>query len=149
MKSFTKISALILLGLLLSFNSFAQKDYSAKLKKDLVTITAGKFTTTDYMYLTFANGNTAQVKISAICPTTVMSRDNFISAYTTYSLILLLATFEQAGLGMPAIKDLDELIGNPDLTYNFVMAKNGMQIQIISSEGTNNVTMTWEELYKD
>ncbi len=149
MKSFSKIFALIILGLFLSFNSFAQKDYSAKLKKNLVTITEGKYSTMDYMYLTFSNGNNAQVKISAICPTTVMSRDNFISLYTTYSLILLLATFEQAGLGMPDIKDLDELIGEPDLTYNFVMAKNGMQIQIISSDGTKNVTMTWDELYKD
>jgi hypothetical protein len=148
MKSFTKISVFIFLGLSLSFNSFAQKDYSAKLKKNLITITAGKYSTTDYMFLTFSNGKTAQVKVSASCPTDAMSRDVFISTYTTYSLILLLATFNQAGLGMPDIKDLDELIGDPDLTYNFVMAKNGMQIQTITSAETKNTTFTWEQIYK-
>lgn len=149
MKSFLTLTGLIILGLTISINTFAQKDFSAKLKKDIVTIEAGKYNATDYYYLKFTNGNTAQMKVSAICPTEVMSRDNFIGIFSSYSMVLLLATFSESEAGLPDIKDLDELIGDPDITYNFVMAKNGIQIQVITAEGKENVTTKWEDLFED
>lgn len=144
-----KTLSVLLLFFFCATISFAQKDYSIELKKELVKTEAGKFSAQDLMLLKFSNETVMQVKISAICPVEVMSRDNFISIYSTYGIILLLATFQEAGLEMPDINELDELIGDPDLTYNFVMAKNGMQIQIITSEGKENVTMQWEEIFED
>lgn len=110
MKSFLNLTGLIILGITISYNSFAQKDFSAKLKKDIVTIEAGKYNATDYYYLKFTNGNTAQMKVSATCPNEVMSRDNFIGIFSSYSMVLLLVTFSESETGLPDIKDLDELI---------------------------------------
>jgi hypothetical protein len=138
---------IVLILLVCTFAVFGQKDYSTELKKELVKIEAGKFTSQDLMLLNLANGKSMQVKISATCPVDVMSRDNFISIYSTYGIILLLATFSEAGLEIPDIKELDELIGEPDLTYNFVMAKNGMQIQVVTAESKENLTMQWEEIF--
>jgi hypothetical protein len=149
MKVFLVLIGLVFMTLLQPINLIAQKDYSEKLKKDLVTIETGNFKATEYMYLKFSNEKTMQIQISAICPVSVMSRDNFISFYSTYGTILLLATFSASGLETPDIKELDELIGDPDITYNFVMAKNGVQIQVITAEGKENVTMKWDEMFAD
>ncbi len=145
---------LFLTGLLLSLFflpnfAIAQKDHTAELKKNLVTIEEGNYKAFDFMYLKFSNGNTMQIKISATCPVDIMSRDNFVSMYSTYGTILLLATFAEAGVEMPDIKDLDELIGEPDITYNFVMTKNGMQIQVGTNQGKENVTMKWDEVFAE
>jgi hypothetical protein len=139
----------MLIGLISINSSFAQKDYSARLKKEIVKIDAGKYVSNDYQYLKFSNGNTMQIKVSASCPVEVMTRDIFINIYSTVSTMMLLATFAEAGVEIPDMKELDELIGDPDITYNIVMAKNGMQIQVITSQGKENVTMKWDDLFED
>lgn len=133
----------------IAFSGFAQKDYSARLKQEIVKIEGGKYTAQDFLYLTFNDGTTRQVKLSASSPTDVMSRDNFISFYSTYGTMFLLSIFHEANIETPDIKELDELIGDPDLTINFIMAKNGMQIQIITNEGRENITMKWDEIFED
>lgn len=108
MKTLKLFSTLVIL-FVFSFTSYAQKDFSEKLKKEIIKIEAGKFTAHNFLYLKFSNDNTMQVKISASCPVDLMSRDNFISIYSTYGTILLLATFSEAGVEIPDIKELDEL----------------------------------------
>jgi len=149
MKTLTYLFSFMLIGLISVNSSFAQKDYSARLKKEIVKIDAGKYVSNDYQYLKFSNGNTMQIKVSASCPVEVMTRDNFINIYSTVSTMMLLATFAEAGVEIPDMKELDELIGDPDITYNIVMAKNGMQIQVITSQGKENVTMKWDDLFED
>ncbi|MBP7170855.1 MAG: hypothetical protein WBJ48_07055 [Bacteroidales bacterium] len=149
MKTLTYLFSFMLIGLISINSSFAQKDYSARLKKEIVKIDAGKYVSNDYQYLKFSNGNTMQIKVSASCPVEVMTRDNFINIYSTVSTMMLLATFAEAGVEIPDMKELDELIGDPDITYNIVMAKNGMQIQVITSQGKENVTMKWDDLFED
>lgn len=139
----------MLIGLISINSSFAQKDFTARLKKEIVKIDAGKYVSNDYQYLKFSNGNTMQIKVSASCPVDVMTRDNFINIYSTVSTMMLLATFAEANTEIPDMKELDELIGDPDITYNIVMAKNGMQIQVITSQGKENVTMKWDDLFED
>ena len=139
----------ILIGLVSIQIAFAQTDYTERLKKEIVKIEAGKYVSNDYQFVKFSNGNTMQIKVSANCPVEVMSRDNFISLYSTISTTMLLATFSEAGLDIPDMKELDELIGEPDITYNIIMAKNSMQIQVITAEGKENVTMKWEEFFMD
>ena len=142
-----KILIAISLLLVLNANTFSQSgDFSERLKKDIVTVVNNNYTSVNYSFLTFADGNTAQIKLSATCPVSVISRDNFIDITSSFSIILLVATF--AEIGMPDIKELDELIGDPDLTYNFVMAKNGMQVQIVTNEGRENITLTWDQVFQ-
>jgi hypothetical protein len=148
MKAIYLICCTILI-VLLSFTTInGQTDYSARLKKEIVKIEAGKYVSNEFQFAKFSNGNSLQIKVSATCPVDIMNRDNFISIYSSVSTMMLLATFSQSGIEMPDIKELDELIGDPDITYNLVMAKNGMQIQTITGEGKENVTMKWEELFE-
>jgi len=149
MKKLTYLMTFILIGLVSIQIAFAQTDYTERLKKEIVKIEAGKYVSNDYQFVKFSNGNTMQIKVSANCPVEVMSRDNFISLYSTISTTMLLATFSEAGLDIPDMKELDELIGEPDITYNIIMAKNSMQIQVITAEGKENVTMKWEEFFMD
>lgn len=128
-------------------STFAQKDYSSELKKQIVKIEAGKYVSTDLQYLTFSDGSTKQLKITSSCPVDIVGRDNFIYMYSSLSMALVLQTFTAAGLEMPDMKELDELIGDPDITYNLVMAKNGIQIQVKTAEGNENVTMQWSEIF--
>ena len=149
MRTQSYVFCLMLIGLLSIDSTFAQKDFSARLKKEIVKIDAGKYVSNDYQYLKFSNENTMQIKVSASCPVEVMTRDNFINIYSTISTMMLLATFAEAGVEIPDMKELDELIGDPDITYNIVMAKNGMQIQVITAQGKENVTMKWDDLFED
>lgn len=125
---------------------FSQIDYAKEIKEDLVKIEAGYYTAQEYSLLTFSNGTIFQLKLSATCPVDVASRDFFVSFYSSYLIILLYATFSEIG-ELPVIKEIDELIGDPDITYNFIMTKNGIQIQIISSEGQENQTMHWQDVF--
>jgi len=149
MKPLSYFISFMLVALISISSSFAQKDFSARLKKEIVKIEAGKYVSNDYELLKFSNGNTMQIKVSATCPVEVMTRDNFISIYSTISIMMLLATFSEAGLEIPDMKELDELIGDPDITYNIVMAKNGMQIQVITAQGKKNATMKWDDLFEE
>ena len=124
----------------------AQASIASRLKADVVEIYNGKYTATDYYYLVIDYGTTAQMKVTANCPVDVMSRDNFVSIYSSYSVILLISMFIEAGYDIPDIQEMDELIGDPDITIKMVMAKNGMQIQVISTEGQENMTMTWTDI---
>lgn len=137
---------ILFLFLACSTLAIGQKDFSAILKKDLVSVENGKFSTSIYYLIKLANGNSFQVQMAANCPVDVMSRDKFVSFFSSYGMVLLMSTIEESGEDTEDIKELDELIGDPDLTYNFVMAKNGLQIQVITSEGKNNLTMNWEEV---
>lgn len=149
MKTLTYLLSFMLISLISINSSFAQKDYSARLQKEIVKIDEGKYISNDYLYLKFSNDNTMQIKVSASCPIEVMTRDNFINIYSTISTMILLATFAEADVEIPEMKELDELIGDPDITYNIVMAKNGMQIQVITAEGKETDTMKWEDFFED
>jgi len=149
MKPLSYFISFMLFALISISSSFAQKDFSARLKEEIVKIESGKYVSNDYTFLKFSNGNTMQIKVSATCPVEVMTRDNFISIYSTVSTMMLLATFSEAGVEIPDMKELDELIGDPDITYNIVMAKNGMQIQVITAQVKENVTMKWDDLFEE
>ena len=147
MKAINLKFSLIFIGLVFSLFSNAQTDVSEKLKNEIVNLVGGKYSVNDYYYLSFTDGSSMQIEIPALCPVAVMTRDHFVSIYTMQSMMLLFATLNEIGKGFPDIKGLDELIGEPDVTFNFVMAKNGMQIQVLTEQGKENFTTTWEEFF--
>ncbi len=149
MKSPSVFIAFILIGLFSISSSFAQTNFSARLKKEIINIEASKYIANEFKYLTFSNGNTMQIKITATSPVDVMSRDNFINIYSTLSTMMLLITFAEAEIEIPAMRELDELIGEADITYNLVMTRNGIQIQVITGQTRENVTMTWAEFFEE
>ena len=143
-----KLSILVIL-LLISIFSFSQKDYSQKLKKELVKIEAGKFIIEDLLMLKLSNEKNIQCKFSAICPIEVMSRDNFIALYKTWCASFIKEATTDDELKLTKIIELDELIGEPDLSCNFVMAKNGVQIQTVVFNEKKNHTGSWEEVLEN
>lgn len=147
-KGFLKIYVLV--SILFSYQiSFAQNDFSKELKEDLVSITNGQFSVNQFNLVKIGEEQ-VQIQMSANAPMDVISRDNFVSFFSTIGTIMLIGILEEAGYSLEEIeiKDIDELIGEPDLVFNIVMAKNGIQIQVITDEGTTRSTMTWEDLYE-
>lgn len=123
------------------------QDWQAELLEDMVTISAGKMTADDYTLVTFSNTNTLQIKSYAEAPATgVISRDNFVSFFT-YVIMEIINTMIAADPDATT-KDMDEIIGNPDIVINCYMAKSGIQVETITSEGTTRNTMKWEDLIK-
>jgi len=145
----TKIIMVVIISLYTTNTSFSQTDWKNNMKKDLVKESEGKFYINDYSLISFEE-KTFQIKYSAEAPINIISRDNFISIYSSMSTFMMLSMFEAAGYSIDKIniKELDELIGEPDISFIFIMAKNGMQIQVKTDKGTNRTTVSWDDFYK-
>ena len=149
MKKTLLIKALFVLIITFFYsNLYSQKDWKAEIKKDIVKVDNGKFQVEEFALLKLDEVTSYQIKTSASGPTDIISRDNFVGYYSSLSMVFLYQMFAQSGIDITNIdmKDLDELIGDPDITIHFEMTKNGMQIQIMSGEEKNNITMLWEDL---
>ncbi|MBO7476427.1 MAG: hypothetical protein J6U04_00665 [Salinivirgaceae bacterium] len=118
-----------------------EKDYAAELQKDVVVIKDGKYTMEKIVMLKTPTESgeigTSQFKYFASAPTTAISRDNFVY----FSAVL----FEEITEDSDA-EELEELIGDPDVAVNVIMAKNGIQIQTIANGTTDRTTMTWKKM---
>lgn len=141
-----QIAILTLMGALLALNVKGQ-DYQARLLKDMVKTTAGKMTVDDFTLITLSNGNTLQIKSHGEAPAAgVISRDNFVALFSQ----LVAQNNEEitkADEGATT-KDLDEIIGNPDVIINIFVAKTGIQMEVKHGEEVNRTTFKWEELFK-
>ena len=151
---------ILLLGIamLVLFSVSAQsekKDYVKELKKEVVEIVDGQYVYSTYFLMkTAKNSNNVQIKIYSTAPQTIMSRDNFVmyttSIFTMYTIaeaIMLFAT-EDFELDDLIEKEIDEPIGEVDMSLLITMTKNGVQITRSSSEGKENITMTWDEWFE-
>lgn len=149
---FHKVSRklLLIIGILLfciSGQAFAQNTIQDKLRTDIVTVTAGQYRAENFWLLRWQDDTTMQIEVSATSPVEVMSRDNFVSLFSTNATLLLIMAFAYEDIETPHFARIDELIGEPDMRINFVMTRNGMQVQVITFEGQENTTMRWEEIF--
>lgn len=144
-------SILAITILLCSLSTQGQTVFKEKLLKDVVTIENENFTVEEYMLINIGDEESFQLKTSATAPTSIISRDNFVSIYSGYGIIMLVVLMDELEISINDydIKKLDELIGQPDITIHFEMAKNGMQIQLIADEGTKSLTMTWSDIFEE
>lgn len=70
-------------------NSFGQTDAKSLLLKDLVRIENGKFIAEEYGSFSDFKNKKYEVGITAVAPVDMTSRDNFISIYSSVSIIVL------------------------------------------------------------
>jgi len=142
-----KIIAVISIIFLVTGPGLCQNTPQEKLKKDLVKIVDNNYTIEEFMLISIGEQQ-FQIKTSASAPVDVISRDNFISIYSSNGTVVLLSLFEGAGFAISDLdmKELDELIGQPDITVNIIMTKNGIQMQMITDDGTDRYTSTWDEI---
>jgi len=150
--SFFKVphKLLLIVGILMTCFSgqvVAQNPLQAKLRSDIVTVSAGQFRAEEFWLLRWQDDSTMQIQVSASSPVDVMSRDNFVSIFSTNAALILMLAFAYEDIETPHFARIDELIGEPDMRINFIMTRNGMQVQIISFEGQENITMLWEEIF--
>jgi hypothetical protein len=134
-------------------NGFAQTDWEEELTENVVTVENGKYSVVKYMLYSVENGSSMQVKTSAVAPIGVISRDKFVAFYSTYTTIAMLtAILTQVGIDHLydlKSKELDELIGQPDLSIHLEMTKAGFQLQLTVDGETMRETMTWEDFYEE
>jgi|GEM_PF-1295836 len=144
-------SLLIIVIIMITINSYSQTDWKTKLTTDIVKLENNKYSVEEFMLVKIDEETTIQFKTSAVAPVDVISRDNFVSIYSTYGVIFLIAILNESGTDISNldIKELDELIGQPDISIHFEMTKNGIQIQLIIDEETTRQTMTWEDVFKE
>ncbi|VEN74329.1 conserved exported hypothetical protein [Candidatus Desulfarcum epimagneticum] len=128
--------------------SFAQTDYSKELHERILDEVDGRYKAEDAILLE-TDAKSIQLKISAEAPIGVIGRDNFVSLYSTYSLILIMSMMEGSGISISDMKfrDLDGIIGFPDIEIAMVFAKSGMQIIVKSDQGVNRFTETWDKIF--
>jgi phage tail sheath gpL-like len=141
-----QITLILALILAFSFYSHAQ-DFQGRLLKDMVKTANGKMILEDFTLITLSNGNTLQVKSHGEAPATgVISRDNFVALFTQ-TVTSLTDEMTKSDEGATS-KDLDGIIGNPDVGVNVYVAKSGVQIEVKTGEEVNRSTVKWEDIFK-
>ena len=134
----------LLLTVTVSFNAIGQVTQD-ELLEDIVTVVDNKFTASDYTLLIYRDGtSTLQIKSYAEAPSSgIISRDNFVLFFTNITMTIIEGLSNESG---GITENLDELIGNPDITINIYMSKNGYQVETKTTEGTNRITQKWTDL---
>ena len=156
-----KIVLLSFVVLLCSYATaqFEKKDYAKVLRKDLVEVTENQYIfSTYYLMKDSKNFENTQFKLFSTAPKTVISRDKFVM-YTTqlFTMVIvgsILSSTENFDLNNELdneIKmiEMDEPIGEVDLSLSITMTENGLQMIILSTEGKEHITMTWDDLLDD
>ena len=142
-----------LLMILTTINGYAQTDWKKELTKNVVKVEDGKYSVERYVLYTNENMSSIQVKSSAVAPINVLSRDKFVAFYSSYTTIIILtAILTKVGIDHLSdlkSKELDKLIGQPDLSIHLEMTNTGIQIQFSVDGETSRQTMTWEDFYKE
>lgn len=141
---------IILFFTLVSFSTYAQ-DWKAQLQEEFVTISNNQYTIKDFQAIKLKTGGSLEFKITANGPTATISRDFFLSTFTTLSLFTMVGVLQELGLKLDDVdfEDVDEADSKPDVTLDFNMLSTGLIMSVTTEEGTEKTEMTWEEFFAD
>jgi len=143
---YKKLTVLAFIVFSISTTSMAQS-YKAMLLKDLVKVSGSKMIFEDFTLITFSNGNTMQVKTHSEGPSTgVISRDNFVFLNAHISSGLIENITEQDPEAKT--KEMGAIIGNPDVSINIYVAREGIQVEANVGGEVRRDTLSWEEFFK-
>lgn len=143
MKFYLTIISLLLYSL---GNAQLTKENKEKLLKDLVTVTPQKFIFKEINLFSNKVDKSVQILITADSDKDFISRDNFLSTVDSIVFMIISGTYTTEELAKYDIKEIDDLIGSPDVTIKIVMTKDGVQILVTTKNGTNKETLSWDEL---
>ncbi|MEG1589729.1 hypothetical protein [Chryseobacterium sp.] len=133
--------------LLFSFgNAQLTKENKEKLLKDLVTVTPQKFIFKEINLFSNKVDKSVQILVTADSDKDFISRDNFLSTVDSIVFMIISGMYTTEELAKYDIKEIDDLIGSPDVTIKIVMTKDGVQILVTTMNGTNKETLSWDEL---
>lgn len=138
---------LLISFLLFSFgNAQLTRENKEKLLKDLVTVTPQKFIFKQINLLSNKTDKSVQILITADSDKDYISRDNFLSTVDSIVFMIISGMYTTEELAKYDIKDIDDLIGSPDVIIKILMTKDGVQISVTNSGVTNKETLSWDEL---
>ncbi|OBW42927.1 hypothetical protein AB670_00710 [Chryseobacterium sp. MOF25P] len=143
MKFYLTIISLLLYSL---GNAQLTKENKEKLLKDLVTVTPQKFIFKEINLFSNKTDKSVQILITADSDKDFISRDNFLSTVDSIVFMIISGMYTTEELAKYDIKEIDDLIGSPDVTIKIVMTKDGVQILVTTKNGTNKETLSWDEL---
>ncbi len=150
-----KNSILIRTCLLISFvlvvtQSFGQTDLKSKLFKDFVKIENGKYTAELNGFVVAIKANTLEVKITASCPISVMSRDNFVLTFSAFGNSIIasaLKNINDQGNDELVLERRDKPIGPADITIHIEMNANGLNYKVTAKGYESSNTLTWDQFF--
>ena len=128
--------------------SFGQTDIKSKLFKDIVKTENGNYIVEENGFIVALKANILEVKITASCPVSVMSRDNFIlifSAFGNSMIVSALKSINDQGNDELILVRRDKAIGPADMTIQIEMDSNGLKYKVIAKGYTESNTLTWDQ----
>ena len=129
--------------LLFSGNTWAEtKDWQKELKMDLVKVSRGKYSITEYQVCKQGTSS-IQLKAYSEAPTRIISRDYFVAFTTLYDAELV------RQLGDLECKDIKASIGSADVEISIVMTDEAIKMDL-QDKRTNTkkaATVLWSDLF--
>lgn len=147
--TFALMKKLFLIVLLLAAGSglgAQAQSYQEDLMANIVKVEGGKMLATEYYIVSKDDGTTLQVMAHAEAPAAgTISRDNFLMLFSFISHTLSEGFAHEEDV---EIREIDSLIGKPDLNINIYMAKAGVQVEFTDDGGVHRQTMPWSDFFK-
>ena len=151
MKNSNLIKTCLVISLvLIVVPSFGQTDLKSKLFKDFVKTENGKYTVEENGFVVAIKANILEVKITASCPTTVMSRDNFILTFSAFGNSMIasaLKSINDQGNDELVLIRRDKALKPADITIQIEMNANGLNYKVIAKGYTGSNTLTWDQFF--
>lgn len=141
--SFLSISLLASSLFFFSTNSWAEtKNWQKELKKEIVKVSKGKMTITEYEVCKLG-ASSIQIKTYSEAPSAIISRDNFVALTAVYSTEL------SSQIGDLKCKDIDAPIGSVDVEILLYMTNQGikMELQDRRTNTKNTETVLWSDIF--
>jgi hypothetical protein len=143
---------ILILNLISYITLFAQKDIKATLLQDIVKVENGVYSIQEFGNLVTFD-KMFEVKITAIATETILSRDNFLRFYGTFSSSIFSTYLNQEGIKAP--DDLHILLkdrsGDPiDIEVTISMSEKGVDYLVVTKKSKSKMNIQWlSQLYLD
>ena len=135
---------------LLMKQSFGQTDLKTKLFKDIVKTENGNYIAEENGFVVAMKANILEVKITASCPVSVMSRDNFLLTYSAFGNSIIasaLKSINDQGNDELILIRRDKAIRPADITIEIEMNTNGLNYKVTASGYTGSNKLTWDQFF--
>lgn len=151
MKNSTLIRTCLSIILILVVSQvIGQTDLKSKLFRDFVKTENGKYTAEENGFVVALKANILEVKITASCPVTVMSRDNFILTFSAFGNSMIasaLKNINDQGNEELVLERRDKAIKDADISIQIEMNANGLKYKVIAKGYTGSNSLTWDQFF--
>lgn len=151
MKKISLRTTIVLMLIIIAANSAFCQSSNEKIKKDIITIVDNEYQFSEYRMFIIGEDVMFSVESSASAPVDIISRDYFMNTYSTLSMMLILAMFDEAGFPLKnlSVQTLEDPVGDARINISFKMHSNGILLETTVDGNTNSIDMTWNQILGD